>query len=150
MDLINYSNFEEALRLEGQYATILNGSSMYPMVRHCKDPVLLVPAVKPLKRYDVAVYFKQDKYVVHRVLGFRQGEYIIRGDNCVAKEYIPEDKIVAVVSGFWRNGIFVPASNHLYRTYARIWVAINPLIRAHHFTRRVVRYISKKFRKHIF
>jgi len=143
MDVINYRNFEEALRSEGEYVTILNGSSMYPMVRHQKDPVLIVPADKPLKRYDVAVYERPGRYVVHRVLRCRQGYYIIRGDNCVAKEHVPADDIAGVVSGFWRNGRYIPVTNPWYKAYSRVWVIINPLVKLHHFIRKCVRFVLK-------
>jgi len=143
MDIINYRNFEDTLRSEGQYVTTLNGSSMFPMVRHGVDPVLIVPADGPLKRYDVAVYSKPDRYVVHRVLGFRDGVYIIRGDNCVTKEYVPEDKISGRVSGFWRKGRFIPVTDRRYKAYAKFWVAINPLVRIHHFIQKVVRHLHR-------
>lgn len=146
MDIINYRNFEEMLLSEGEYVTILNGSSMFPMVRHGKDPVLIVTADRPLKRYDVAVYRRPGRYVVHRVLECRPDCYVIRGDNCVAKEHVLATDIVGVVSGFWRNGHYVPVTNCWYRAYARIWVMINPLVRIHHFVVRAVRYITKSQR----
>jgi len=146
MDVINYRNFEEALRSEGEYITSLKGSSMFPIVRHGKDQVLIVPAGKSLKKYDVAVYAKPGRYVVHRVLECRQGYYVIRGDNCVVKEYVPAEDIAGVVSGFWRNGHFIPVTNCWYKIYARIWVMINPLVIVYHFIRRAVRYVVKIIR----
>jgi len=144
MDVINYRNFEELLRSEGEYVTPLSGDSMYPMTRSGKDPVLIVPADKPLKRYDVAVYAKPGRYVVHRVLECRPDCYVIRGDNCVAKEYVPFDDVIGVVSGFWRGGRFISVTDFRYKVYSRVWVLVNPLVRAHHFIRKCVRFVLKR------
>lgn len=149
METVRYENFEQTLLGEGRYVTSLHGTSMYPMVRDVKDPVMIVPLTEPLRRYDVAVYTRPDRFVVHRVLERREDCYVIRGDNCVAKEYVPLRNVVGVVSGFWRCGRYVPVSNPLYRVYARFWVFINPLVRAHHFLKRAFRFVLKSVLKSV-
>jgi len=128
----SFENLTELLRQSGEYVTTVCGVSMWPMLRFKKDPILIHPVSGELKRYDVAVYKREDNYVVHRVLKVQQDNYIIRGDNCLAKEVIPKEDIVGSVAGFWRSGRFIDVSNHWYRLYSRIWVSINPLI---HLTR---------------
>jgi len=152
MDITTYDNFEQQLLSEGEYVTILHGVSMYPMVRNCKDPVLIVPANSPLKPYDVAVYYRStmdgesefNRFVVHRVLECHSDCYVIRGDNCLAKEYVPIGDIAGKVSGFWRWGKFIPVTNPLYKIYSRIWVFINPLIHLRHFFLRCLRFAKKR------
>jgi len=127
-----YDNFEQLLSHSGEYVTQVRGVSMYPMLRYRKDPVLIHPASGTLKPYDVAVYARSDRYVVHRVLHVRDDIYIIRGDNCTALEYVPKSDVRGVVVGFWRFGRYIPVSNRLYLCYAHLWVAINPLVRLYH------------------
>ena len=129
MSMECYANFEAALKGCGEYVTQVRGVSMYPMLRYRKDPVLIHPVCGDLKRYDVAVYWRDDNYVVHRVLEVKKDHYVIRGDNCVAKEYVPKELVRGVVVGFWRCGQYVDCRNTLYNIYARVWVALNPMLR---------------------
>lgn len=141
-----YENFEELLSACGEYVTQVRGVSMYPMLRYRKDPVLIHPVTSELKPYDVAVYAKEDRYVVHRVLEVRDDLYIIRGDNCVAKEYVPKNLIRGVVVGFWRFGKYIPITNTLYIIYAHLWVAINPLVRLHHRLHSLASALKRKIK----
>ena len=127
-----YGNFEQALSGCGEYVTQVSGVSMYPMLRYRRDPVLIHPVQGELKRYDVAVYNRGDGYVIHRILDVRPDIYVFRGDNCLSKEAVPKSLVVGVVVGFWRvprsgaQGRFVSVENRCYRTYSRLWVALNP------------------------
>lgn len=142
---LTYQNLEQTLAGCGEYVTQGHGVSMYPMLRECREPILIHPLTGELKRYDVAVYGKSDRYVVHRVLEVRDDHYVIRGDNCVAKEYVPKKDVVGVVVGFWRFNRYIPVTNRLYLLYAHIWVAINPLVHAHHRLKsRFRRLLNKK------
>jgi len=146
MPTTTYSNFEELLSATGEYVTVVHGNSMYPMVRYRKDPVRIVPSVHPLKPYDVAVYARPGRYVVHRVLESHPDHYVIRGDNCIAKEYVPLEDVRGMVAGFWRFGRYIPVTNRLYRAYARFWVMINPLVRVQRFIKRCCRFVIKRCR----
>ncbi|MCQ2329505.1 MAG: S24/S26 family peptidase [Paludibacteraceae bacterium] len=142
-----YENFEQMLNQTGEYVTQVRGVSMYPMLRYRKDPVLIHPVREELKPYDVAVYAKSDRYVVHRVLEVRDNIYVIRGDNCIGKEYVPKSDVRGVVVGFWRFGRYIPCDDRLYNAYARLWVTINPLVRMTHWCKGMCRSaISKIWR----
>ncbi len=131
----SFENFEAALAGCGEYVTQVRGVSMYPMLRYRKDPILIHPLDGPVRPYDVVVYALTDRYVVHRVLEVHPDLYVIRGDNCVGKEYVPRRLVVGIVVGFWRFGRYVPVTNGLYRAYSRLWVALNPLVRLAHRVR---------------
>lgn len=128
-----YDTIDEMLAREGWYMTTISGVSMYPMLRHGKDQVLVKPPVERLKPYDVAVYRTPEKYIVHRVLKVCENHYVIRGDNCVGLEYVPDKDVVGVVTGFWRSGKFYEVTDPRYLRYAHFWVAINPLVKIVHF-----------------
>lgn len=84
------------------------GVSMWPMLRNRHDVMMVVPAEGELRRYDVALYRRGEKYVLHRVVGhYGKGSekgYVICGDNCVMLEYIPREDVLGVLRGFYRDG----------------------------------------------
>ncbi len=126
---VTYQNIKQLLADKGEYVSVISGVSMYPMLRFKKDPVLLHPIGRKLTAYDVVLYRKGDQYVLHRILEVCADHCIIRGDNCIGKEFVRKEDIVGLMAGFWRWGRFVSSSNPVYRFYSRIWVAINPLVR---------------------
>ncbi|MBQ0008485.1 MAG: S24/S26 family peptidase [bacterium] len=148
-DCYRFDNFEELLRETGEYVTQVRGVSMYPMLRYRKDPLLIHPVKGELKPYDVAIYGRLDRYVVHRVLEVRDDIYVIRGDNCICKEYVPKSAVVGVMAGFWRFGRFISSDNILYKVYARVWVAINPLVRLEHRCRMLASALWRKTRSFV-
>ena len=92
---------EDVLASEGFYMGPPAGVSMWPMLRNRHDVMLVVPAKGELRRYDVALYRRGGKYVLHRVVGhFDRGSekgYVICGDNCVTLEYIPCVDVLGVL-----------------------------------------------------
>ena len=78
---------EDVLASEGFYMGPPVGVSMWPMLRNRHDVMMVVPAEGELHRYDVALYRRGEKYVLHRVVGhYGKGPkkgYVICGDNCV-------------------------------------------------------------------
>jgi len=140
----SFENLAELLRESGEYVTTVCGVSMWPMLRYKQDAILIHPLSGELKRFDVAVYKRDEKYVVHRVLSVQENFYIIRGDNCLAKEVVPKQNVVGVVTGFWRFGRFIDVSNIFYRVYARVWVSANPLINLTSFAKSKARAAWRK------
>jgi len=129
----SYNDIEDMLARRGWYETTIRGVSMYPMLRNKKDQVLVKPIAERLKPYDVAVYHTREKYIVHRVLKACDGYYIIRGDNCVNLEFVPDNMVIGYVAGFWRKGKYYDVTNPRYIRYAHLWVTINPLVKLVHF-----------------
>lgn len=118
---------EEVLKQKGIYVSTTSGISMYPMLRHRRDTIVVKPVTKKLKRYDVPLYRRGDDYVLHRIIGEDSNGYIICGDNCVQKEYaIKESQIIGVLSGFYRGNKLVNMDGLGYKIYSRIWVFIYP------------------------
>lgn len=144
MDPIEYPDFRTQLKETGQYITVVRGVSMFPMLRNTKDPILIVPAVGELKPYDIAVYNKTDRYIVHRVLEVKSDHYVIRGDNCDNVEYVPKNLVEGKVEGFWRFGKYIPTGSRWQRIYAHLWVTINPLVRLTHNTRQILFALKSK------
>ncbi len=122
-------NIEEQLESEGFYVSTTVGWSMYPMLRNRRDRVIIRPVGQNrLKRFDLPLYHRPDgKYVLHRIIGVRDGFYIIRGDNTYQKEKVPDSWIIGYVEEFYREGKRKSVTKKGYRFYARMWHAIYPL-----------------------
>ncbi|RXZ55143.1 hypothetical protein ET524_07325 [Senegalimassilia faecalis] len=123
---------EDVLASEGFYMGPPAGVSMWPMLRNRHDVMLVVPARGELRRYDVALYRRGGKYVLHRVVGhFDRGSekgYVICGDNCVTLEYIPCVDVLGVLRGFYRDGRHIDCeTSRGYHAYSKLWVALFPV-----------------------
>ena len=85
------------------------GTSMLPLLKEGRDSVVLRSPEKPLKKYDVILY-KRDtgSYVLHRIVKIKDGLYTCLGDaQNVFERGVREDQIIAVMSGYKREGKFV-------------------------------------------
>ena len=99
------SKFEDVIARSGQLIYTHVGDSMYPFIQ--PDDLLVISAVKePLHRYDVPLY-KRDtgQYVLHRIIGIKDGAYVMCGDNRCCPEYgIADRHIIGVLTGVIRDG----------------------------------------------
>ncbi len=123
---------EDVLAAEGFYLGPPVGVSMWPMLRNRHDVMMVVPAARELRRYDVALYRRGEKYVLHRVVGhYENGSekgYVICGDNCATLEYIPRENVLGVLSGFYRDGRHIDCeTSRGYHAYSKLWVALFPV-----------------------
>ena len=119
-------NIEQQLRDEGVYVSTTVGYSMMPMLRDRRDRVIIqAKGEKRLKKGDLPLYrYPNGKYVLHRIIGVKDGYYVIRGDNTYVKEKIPEEWILGYVTEFYRKDRHVSADSKGYRLYAAVWQGI--------------------------
>ncbi len=119
---------ESELREHGIYASTTRGVSMEPLFRTGRDVVILEVPKGELSLYDVALYkSRTGAYTLHRVVGIKENEYLIRGDNTYVLEHISKDRILAVLTEFNRKGKKHSVNDRAYRLYARVWCFIYPL-----------------------
>lgn len=99
------------------------GDSMFPMLRDRRDTVIIEPVKGRLKRYDLPLYRRPNgQYVLHRILKVKPEGYVICGDNRYVKEdSVPEEWILGVVTGFYRNNRFIAVDDWRYRLYVHVW-----------------------------
>lgn len=117
---------------QGKTVTFIpQGKSMEPMLKGGKDVVMLKKPRGRLHLFDVALYYRKetDRYVVHRVVGFKSdGSYIMCGDNNFQKEYnIADEDIIGVVTGFYRKGNMKSVDTLSYRFYCNFWYYFRPI-----------------------
>jgi len=144
MPVRNTLTHEEMLRTSGYDLCSPISGSMRPMVRQRRDSLLFVRPEGRLRKYDVALYRSGGRTVMHRVIRVKPDGYIIRGDNAREKEYVRDEQIIGVMKGFYRDENYIPAEDRRYRRYARLIVAVQPILPLVRKGRRLLRRIRKK------
>jgi len=134
-------SFEEYLKKNGTLTYTFRGVSMMPMLRQKRiDLVTIKRKEGRLRKYDVALYRSASdprRYVLHRVIGVKPDGYIIRGDNCISEENIPEEQVIGVLQSFHRGkgGLFgdrdCTVDGKFVKAYARVWVFFNPALKGY-------------------
>lgn len=119
---------ERELSENGSYASVTKGVSMRPLFRTRRDMVILTPVSRPLKKYDIVLYRGRDgEYILHRIIKVKKDIFIIRGDNTYSKEYVPKDKVIALLTAYNRKGKSSSPDSFSFKLYSRAWNYIYPL-----------------------
>ena len=123
------TDIETLLKKDGVFVSTTSGVSMFPMLRDRRDTIIVTKRDGRLQKYDVALYKRGDSYVLHRVIDVLPDSYIIRGDNCLAKEYgITDDTVLGVLTGFYRGDKEKSMKSFSYKLYSRLIVVAHPLV----------------------
>lgn len=120
--------------------------SMRPVIRPHRDSAVFVPAAE-VKKYDVVLYRRREQNIMHRVIGVRNGAFVIRGDNSYGSETVPKEEILGVMQCFYRDETRIEKGNALYQAYARCWVALHPMLLAYKRLRRLYGRIRAALRR---
>ena len=98
-----------------------DGTSMLPLIRPNIDRVMLKKAPEKLKKYDLPLYLREDgKFVLHRVVGVKEGGYTMCGDNQFEREYgVKNEQILALACGVYRENEFLPFDDKSYIKYCK-------------------------------
>ena len=122
-----FENIRQFLH-DGCFASFtVTGNSMWPLLRHGKDHVVLEPcAEKTLKKGDVVLFMpEQGRYLLHRIDWVRERQFRTAGDgNCFRDGIFNQDCVVGRVVALVRDGKEIACANWLYRLYSRIWIAL--------------------------
>ncbi len=121
-------DIEKILSEDGSFVSTTSGVSMYPLLRHRRDTIIVTPTNDRLKKYEVALYRRGDSYVLHRVIKVLPDSYIIRGDNCILREHVKDEEILGKLTGIYRAEKLVNMNGFKYRFYSRSIVFLNPLV----------------------
>ena len=113
----------EVLNRDGKYISAPKGISQWPMIKGGRDACVVEKLTQPPKRYDLVMYSRtEDIGVIHRVIRFKNGKYIICGDNCWQLETVDPEQIHGIVTEFCHKGKWYKTDNKLYRIYVHLWV----------------------------
>ena len=107
----------------GSYLSVPNGISMRPMIVGGRDAVLIKKLKSKPKRYDLVMYVRpDDQGVIHCVVRYEKGRYVIIGDNCWQLEYVKPEQIKGIVTEFCHKGKWHKTDEKIYSLYVRLWV----------------------------
>ena len=116
------SKFEDIIERDGKILYMTHGISMQPMLKECENPVVISKIERKPQKYDVVLYKRGSKYILHRIVKIKNGNYVIRGDNCYNNEYdITDSNIIGVLSGYYKGEKYVDCQKSLrYKIYSRV------------------------------
>ena len=119
---------KERVNLGGKVKFTVTGISMFPFLSNRRDQVT-VSRADFVKKYDVVLHRRKNgDYILHRVIGIKNGTYIIAGDNETEKEYgVEKSQIIAKAISFTRKGVEISPDNLVYKIYSRLWLLLFPL-----------------------
>ena len=118
---------EEVLQDKGFVVISTAGYSMAPMLRDRKDTVEIHTPTKIPRKYDVVLFRKVDRLVLHRIIKATKDRYIIRGDNAIEKDAVKPEDIIGVLYAFTRNGKRYTVKYSGYLIYSRLTVFFHPM-----------------------
>lgn len=120
--------FEDLLNSQGYFMFTNSGFSMMPLLRQHKDVIEIHKKEGRVKKYDVVLYKKGEKYILHRCIAVRPEGYIFAGDHNTYKEYdVTDEMILGVMTRVIRNGKEISLSSFLYKIYSFLWVNLFPV-----------------------
>ena len=143
------TTFEEVLDRNNYIVYTNVGYSMLPLLRQRKD-VIEIRKKEPgrCKKYDVVLYKRGTRYILHRILKVLPDGYIIAGDhNTFIEKDVKDDMILGVMTRVIRDGREVTPDNIWYKLYVHLWCDFYPvrmlLIKMKLFALRALRKTKK-------
>lgn len=126
--ITSYKNFEEVLEHEGKLIKYPTGTSMLPLLRQGKDVFLVQKPFRELRKNDVVLYKRKDKYILHRIIKINGENLVIIGDNCVTKEYdIKTKDVLGIMTHITRSNKNIDVEkSKSYKWYVRFLSVYRP------------------------
>ena len=145
-----YYTFEELLQKDGHFIYTNVGYSMMPLLRQKKDIIEICKKdVDRCKKYDVVLYKRGNRYILHRIIKVLPDGYYIVGDHCTKLEKdIKDENIIGIMTRVIRNGKTITPDNIWYKLYVHLWCDFYPirflLIRIKGFINRCLRFVKRR------
>ena len=145
-----FYTFEELLDKDGYIIYTNIGSSMLPLLHQKKDIIEIMKKKQGrCRRYDVVLYRRGEKYILHRIIKVLPDGYLIAGDHNVFLETdVTDEMILGVMTRFIRNGRSITIDNPFYQLYVHLWCDFYPLrfflLRSNAKARKVLSKVKKR------
>lgn len=112
------------LAMGGTFAFYPSGTSMLPTIHAGRDQIILTSVPERLKKYQIILYKRANgAYVLHRIVGVRDGSYMMRGDNQYVTEYdIQRDQMIAMACGIVQEQKRVDPNKGIEHLKGVMWV----------------------------
>ena len=99
-----------------------------PLLRQKKDIIEIRPIERSPKKYDVILYKRGSRYILHRILKVLPDSYIIAGDhNTFIEKDVADDMILGVMTRVIRDGKSITPDNFWYKVYVHLWCDAYPV-----------------------
>ena len=144
-------SFEELLDTKGYIVYTNVGTSMLPLLRQRRDIIEIRKVSSDrCRKYDVVLYKRGNRYILHRVLKVRPDDYVIAGDHNAFLEYgITDRDILGVMTRVIRDGKEIRMTDPGYLLYVHLWCDFYPLrmfiLRCRGKAARIVRAVRGRF-----
>ncbi len=114
----------EQLENGGSAVFCIHGTSMLPLLKDGKDSVRLIKPISKPKKYDIIFYRRENgAFVLHRIVGIKNGCYICRGDNQIENEFpVKNDWVIGILTDYTKKGKWISAKTFKQFIYSRIQV----------------------------
>ena len=139
----------EPLENGKEVALTIRGNSMWPLLRSGRDKIFL-KKLDFYKKYDIILYRRNSGcYVLHRIVGKKNGAFILAGDGEYKTEYpIYAEQIIAGAVRVIRKKRLFLCSDFSYRLYSVMWTFLLPIrpiiVRTFALIRRRVKNVFKR------
>ena len=147
---MEHASFEQLLDKDGYIVYTNIGNSMLPLLRQRRDIIeIRKKGSERCKKYDVVLYKRGDRYILHRIIKVLPDGYVIMGDHNTFKEYdVTDDMILGVMTRVVRDGKSITTTDWRYKLYYHIWVDFYPIrvfiLRVKAVARRIARRVIRK------
>lgn len=123
------TSFEELLDTHGFIVYTNVGYSMMPLIRQRRDIIeIRKKEGGRYNKYDVVLYKRNGRYILHRILKVRPEDYVLAGDHNYFLEYgIRDEEILGIMTRVIRDGKPVEPDNSWYRIYVHLWCDFYPI-----------------------
>lgn len=106
----------------------VRGNSMLPFVRNNDEALLVAPQSEDIRKgTPVVAVTRELGIVLHRIHRIHGNEITLLGDGNIHQfEHTTPDRIIAVVSHFYRGRYTLPTRSWWMKVCARLWMAAHP------------------------
>lgn len=116
------SDYKKTLTKNGVLAFVPKGDSMWPFIKNGRQTVIIKPVTDLLKKYDVCFYERNDgSFVLHRVIDFYDGGYVVIGDSQMTTEKVAFNQAFGVMTEFYKGKNVVAVSDEKYQKAVCRW-----------------------------
>lgn len=145
-----FYTFEELLDKDGFFLYTNVGYSMMPLLRQKKDIIeIKKKSSERYKKYDVVLYKRGKKYILHRILKVLPDRYVVAGDhNTFLDPPVTDDMILGGMTRVIRDGKSIAPDNFWYKVYVHLWCDFYPirvfLLKVKPFVYRCLRFVKRR------
>ncbi len=121
-----FHRVESTLKNGEQVKIRLVGQSMYPFLNEQTDVLTIAPISGSLQVGDIVLADIGGDYVLHRLIGIKDGWYELQGDaNLKRKESVHPEKVMGILVSLDRNGTqTIHCTNTKWRLKGWLWIRL--------------------------